>query len=82
MKIEAESLIHEAGLALIVFTADRCVVQRDLERFEDVLAIREVLAGFRQVRSVDILERNGHRVATVALWPTVQRSGPELVTGR
>ena len=74
-KMEAEPLIREAGLALIVFTAGREVLAKDLELFEDVLARKEVLAGFRQVRSVEILERNGHTTATVALWPTVQRAG-------
>lgn len=72
-KMEREPLIREAGLALVVFTADRDIVQQDLELFEDVLAIKEVLAGFRQVRTIDILERNGHTTATVALWPTIQR---------
>ena len=41
--------------------------------FETVLAQKEVLAGFRQVRSIPILERIGHRLCTVALWPTIQR---------
>jgi hypothetical protein len=75
-KMEAEPLIHEAGLLLLVFTADRQIVHKDLEHFEDVLAMREVLAGFRQVRTIDILERNMHRAATIALWPTVQRALP------
>ena len=78
-KMEAESLIREAGLVLVVFTADRDIVQKDLEHFEDVLARREVLGGFRQVRTIDILERNGHRAATIALWPTVQRPSPAAV---
>jgi hypothetical protein len=30
------------------------------------------MAGFRHVRSVDIVDRIGHRLCTVALWPTVQ----------
>ena len=34
---------------------------------------KEVLAGFRHVRSVEILERMGHRLCTAALWPTLQR---------
>ncbi len=34
---------------------------------------KEVLAGFRHVRSVPIVERIGHRLCTVAVWPTVQR---------
>lgn len=77
-KMEAEPLIREAGLALIVFTADRDIVEKDLELFEDVLAQKEVLAGFRQVRTIDILERNGHAAATIALWPTVQRQFTHL----
>jgi hypothetical protein len=72
-KMESEPLIREAGLALVVFTADRDIIDKDLELFEDVLAGKEVLAGFRQVRTIDILERNGHKAATIALWPTVQR---------
>ena len=72
-KMEAEPLIRDAGLALVVFTAGRDVLDKDLELFEDVLARKEVLAGFRQARTLEILERNGHTSATVALWPTVQR---------
>src|SRR4051812_34761425 len=72
-KMEAESLIREAGLVLVVFNESRQILEKDLELFEDVLARKEVLAGFRQVRSVAILDRIGHQVCTVALWPTIQR---------
>jgi hypothetical protein len=72
-KMEADELIREAGLVLIVFNESEDVLAKDLELFEDVLARKEVLAGFRQVRSIPILERMGHRVCTVALWPTLQR---------
>ena len=72
-KMEADPLIHEAGLVLVVFNESEAVLAKDLELFEDLLARREVLAGFRQVRSVPILERNGHRLCTVAVWPTIQR---------
>ena len=72
-KMEADPLVHEAGLVLVVFNESRDILDKDLELFEDVLARKEVLAGFRQVRSVPILERNGHRLCTVAVWPTVQR---------
>ena len=72
-KMEADELIKEAGLALVVFNESRQILEKDLELFEDVLARKEVLAGFRHVRSVDILERVGHRVCTVAVWPTIQR---------
>ncbi len=72
-KIEAESAIHHAGLLLIVFNESNEILEKDLELFEDVLAQKEVLAGFRQVRAVPILERMGHRLCTAAIWPTVQR---------
>lgn len=74
-KMEAEPLIHEAGLVLLVFNESREVLEKDLDLFERVLMQKEVLAGYRQVRTIDIWERIGHRLATVALWPTIQRSG-------
>ena len=72
-KMEAEELIHEAGLVLIVFNESRQILEKDLELFESVLAMKEVLAGFRQVRSVEILDRIGHKICTAAVWPTLQR---------
>jgi hypothetical protein len=72
-KMDAEPGIHHAGLVLIVFNESADILEKDLQLFEDVLAQKEVLAGFRHVRSVPILERMGHRLCTVALWPTIQR---------
>jgi hypothetical protein len=72
-KMEAETLIRHAGLALLVFNEDRDVLEKDLELFEIVLSRKEVLAGLRQVRSVPIVERIGHRLCSVALWATLQR---------
>lgn len=72
-KIEAEPIIREAALVLIVFNESRDILDKDLELFEDVLAAKEVLAGFRQVRSIPILDRIGHQLCTAAVWPTVQR---------
>ena len=72
-KMEAEPLIREAGLLLIVFTESNEVLEKDLQLFEDVLVRKEVLAGFRKVRSIPILDRMGHKLCTVALWPTIQR---------
>jgi hypothetical protein len=72
-KMESDALIHEAGLLLIVFNENHAVLEKDLELFEDVLMRKEVLAGFRQVRSIPITERIGHTVCTAALWPTIQR---------
>jgi hypothetical protein len=72
-KMGSEPLIHEAGLCLIVFTESQAILDKDVELFESVLAQKEVLAGFRRVRSVPITERIGHRVCTVAVWPTIQR---------
>ena len=72
-KMEAENRILEAGLLLIVFNESAAILEKDLEIFESVLAEKEVLAGFRQVRSVKILDRIGHHLCTAALWPTIQR---------
>ncbi len=72
-KMEAEPLIREAGLVLVVFNESRLILDKDLELFEDVLALKEVLSGFRQVRSISIIERIGHHLCTIAVWPTLQR---------
>jgi hypothetical protein len=72
-KMEAEVPICDAGLVLIVFNENNAILEKDLELFEDVLAVKEVLAGFRQVRSVRILDRIGHNLCTAAIWPTIQR---------
>jgi hypothetical protein len=72
-KMETDEKIHEAGLVLIVFNESPEILEKDLQLFEDVLAQKEVLAGFRHVRSVPILERMGHRLCTAAVWPTIQR---------
>lgn len=72
-KMEADPIIREAALLLVVFTESDDVLRKDLDRFEELLVRAEVLAGFRQVRSLPLLDRMGHRLCTVALWPTVQR---------
>ena len=72
-KMEAEEKIREAGLLLIVFNESRAILDKDLDLFETVLMQKEVLAGFRQVRTVGILDRVGHQICTIALWPTLQR---------
>ena len=72
-KMEAEPLIHEAALLLVVFNESAEILHKDLDLFESVLVQKEVLAGFRHVRSVPILDRIGHRLCPVALWPTIQR---------
>ena len=73
-KMEEDPLIKEAGLLLVVFNEAPEILQKDLELFEIVLMQKEVLAGFRQVRSIPILDRIGHRLCSIALWPTIQRS--------
>lgn len=72
-KMESDELIREAGLLVVVFNESEEILHKDLDLFETVLAQKEVLAGFRQVRSTPIWERMGHRLCTVALWPTIQR---------
>jgi hypothetical protein len=72
-KMDADPLIREAGLILLVFNESQEILDKDLELFELALMQKEVLAGFRHVRSVPILVRMGHRLCTAALWPTIQR---------
>lgn len=72
-KMEDDALIQEAALLLVVFNENEEVLHKDLDLFETVLARQEVLAGFRQSRSIGILDRMGHRLCTAALWPTIQR---------
>jgi hypothetical protein len=72
-KMEADPLIREAALLLIVFNESAEVLTKDLQLFEDILVQKEVLAGFRHVRSTAVLDRIGHRLCTAAVWPTLQR---------
>src|SRR5207244_1261254 len=50
-KMESDPLIHEAGLVLIVFNESLEILNKDLALFEDVLMQKQVLAGFKHVRS-------------------------------
>ena len=72
-KMEEEARIREAALVLVVFNESGEILEKDIDLFETVLAQKEVLAGFRHVRSVEILDRIGHRICTAAVWPTLQR---------
>lgn len=72
-KMEADPLIRDAALVLIVFNESADIFNKDVELFEDMLVRKEVLAGFRQVRSASITERIGHCLCSLAVWPTVQR---------
>lgn len=46
--------------------------ERDLDGFESVMIQRGVVAGFRRVRTVAVVDRIGHRVDAIAAWPTIQ----------
>jgi hypothetical protein len=72
-KMEADEGIREAGLVLIVFNESEEILEKDLELFEEILVRKEVLAGVREVRRVAVLDRIGHRLCTVSVWPTIQR---------
>jgi hypothetical protein len=72
-KMEADPLIREAALLLIVFNESPDVLNKDLELFETMLMRKEVLAGSRHVQTVPILDRINHRLCSAAIWPTIQR---------
>lgn len=72
-KLAAEPLIHHAAMLLIVFNESATVANQHLDLFESLLIDKESLAGFRQVRSVAIQDRIGHRLCSAALWPIIKR---------
>ena len=74
LKMESEDQIHYAGLVLVVFNESKEILDKDLDMFERVLMQKEVLAGYRHVRSIEIWDRIGHHLASVALWPTIQKN--------
>jgi hypothetical protein len=69
-KMADEPSIHEAALVLIVFTESEAILNKDLDAFESLLVRQGVLAGFRHVRSTAIEDRIGHRLCSIAVWPT------------
>lgn len=71
-KLAAEPRIRAAAIVLVVFTEDEQALARDLDGFESVMVRRGVTAGFRQVRTVAVQDRVGHRIGAIAAWPTVQ----------
>jgi hypothetical protein len=71
-KLAVEPQIRAAAIVLIVFTDDEDVLARDLDRFESVMIRAGVVAGFRQVRTVPVQDRIGHRFGAIAAWPTIQ----------
>lgn len=75
-KMQGDARIRHAGLAMIVFNESAAVLEKDLDLFETVLAAKEVLAGVRQVRAVPIVERIGHQLCTIAIWPTISIDQP------
>jgi len=70
-KLAGDPRIRDAAIALVAFTEDEEQLARDLDGFERLMIRRDVVAGFRQVRTLPIVERIGHRVCGVAVWPTV-----------
>jgi len=69
-KMADEPRIHDAALIMVVFTEDDATLHRDLDAFESVLIRHDLVTGFRQVRTVPISDRIGHRTCGIALWGT------------
>jgi hypothetical protein len=69
-KMNAEPDIEESALVLVVFTESENILNKDLDTFETLMVRQGVLAGFRHVRTRAIADRNGHRLCSVAVWPT------------
>lgn len=84
-KMAEEPLIRHAALALLAFTESQAILDKDLELMEALLVAEGLLAAptlgiqgealwpagaARQVRTVPVLDRRGHRLLAVALWPS------------
>lgn len=84
-KMAEEPLIRHAALVLLVFTESQAILDKDLELMEALLVAEGLLAAPlpsapgealptagvpRQVRTVPLLDRRGHRLLAVALWPS------------
>jgi hypothetical protein len=70
-KMRADLGIVHAALVLVVFTESRAILDKDLAQLEALLAEGELLAGFGTVRSIEITDRIGHTLCSVAAWPLV-----------
>lgn len=68
-KLAAEPRLKEAGVAAVVFSEGEEELVRELDGIEAEMAAKDIaLIEGRHVRSVNITERLGHRLASVALW--------------
>lgn len=72
-KMDADTRIHEAALALVAFAASREEISAQLSFIESHFVREGVWAGFRQERFFSLVDRIGHRAGALALWPTIQR---------
>jgi hypothetical protein len=68
VKMRADPRIVHAALALVVFNDTHATLEKDLALFERLLG-EAGLFGFQIARSVEITERIGHTLCTVAAWP-------------
>lgn len=67
-KLTADAGIRRAALVLIIFSADRAVVEHDLHAWEQRAMDRGLAIDTPRVRHVDLLDRIGNRVCTVAVY--------------
>jgi hypothetical protein len=67
-KMRADPRIAHAAIALVVFNDTRATLEKDLQLFESLLG-EAGLFGFQVARSVEITERIGHTLCSVAAWP-------------
>jgi hypothetical protein len=67
-KLSKDAGVRRAGLLLLLFTADRQVAEHDLRAWSQRALDRGLEIESPHVRHVDILDRLGNRVCTVALF--------------
>ncbi len=67
----AAAPLRQAALVLVVFNESLEILHKDLDLVESVLAAQGGLAGFRQVRTLPILNRIGHSLCSIVIWPVM-----------
>ena len=74
-KLARDAGIRRAGLVMVLFTADRAVAEHDLAAWSHRAIDRGLMIEAPTVRHVDLLDRIGNRVCTIAVFGVRGESG-------
>jgi hypothetical protein len=72
-KLAADPELRETGLVLVLFTRETAVAAHDLMAFEDACLAERLPIGTPSRRILEITDRHGNGVVTVAVYPVGRR---------